>query len=122
MIHSDVSAQGSGAIIPDPPVPGAIERLHELVHSEDVEFVFIHSLRCGNPVAISAMHTWIMQRYMDVYGPPTIETMELFAKKVAYAVLKPHADVYVDDRAITFDGDWDKLSLDRLKNFKSWNR
>jgi len=32
---------------------------------------------------------------------------------------KPYADVYVDDRAIQFNGDWDKV-VNCVENFKPW--
>lgn len=32
---------------------------------------------------------------------------------------KPMADVYLDDRAITFDGDWEATYL-KIQNFREW--
>jgi hypothetical protein len=34
---------------------------------------------------------------------------------------KPMADVYIDDRALTFRGDW-KATLHEAQNFSPWNR
>ena len=34
---------------------------------------------------------------------------------------KPMADVYIDDRALTFRGDW-KATLQDAQNFSPWNR
>ncbi|MFM7910893.1 MAG: hypothetical protein ACKO9W_01840, partial [Bacteroidota bacterium] len=34
---------------------------------------------------------------------------------------KPMADVYIDDRALTFRGDW-KAPLQEAQNFSPWNR
>lgn len=33
---------------------------------------------------------------------------------------KPHADVYLDDRAINFSGNWEE-SYNNIRNFKPWN-
>ncbi len=35
--------------------------------------------------------------------------------------VKPYADVYIDDRAIQFNGDWDKTIKEALK-FQSWEK
>lgn len=34
---------------------------------------------------------------------------------------KPIADVYIDDRAITFDGDW-VSAVDKINRFKTWEQ
>ena len=34
---------------------------------------------------------------------------------------KPLADVYIDDRAITFDGNW-WSAVDKIVNFKTWEQ
>jgi histidinol phosphatase-like enzyme len=34
---------------------------------------------------------------------------------------KPLADLYIDDRALTFRGDW-KSTLEEAQNFNPWNR
>lgn len=33
---------------------------------------------------------------------------------------KPIADVYIDDRAVTFNGSWNNTFLEQVLNFKSW--
>lgn len=39
----------------------------------------------------------------------------------SFAARKPPANVTIDDRALTFTGNWNDFPLEKLLNFKPWN-
>jgi len=116
VLHSDLSASGSRDYIPDEPVPDAFERLKEMADHPDVEQIYIYSLRCGGQHGIQAMGQWINQHYLG--------NIENLARKIQFSYVKPHADIFIDDRAVQFKGDWSdpQFSLENILKFKSWNR
>lgn len=74
--------------VPDPPVPGAIEWLNEI--RKDFE-VIIFTTRGDHPARISAVQLWLAKwGYEDPW--PTVTNQKLPAL------------VYIDDRALRFDG------------------
>jgi hypothetical protein len=99
VLHSYRSGWCGAEIIPDPPIHGtrqAIARLRELYR------VVVHSTRCGSPEGRQAVIDWLRRN-----GIVVDEVCEH----------KPPALVYVDDRAIRFRGDWDKM-LDEIREFR----
>jgi len=68
--------------------------------------VLVHSVRCGYA---GGRHAIIL--YLEQYH---IKVDKVFAHK-------PPADVYVDDKAITFKGKWDENMIQAILKFKSWN-
>ncbi len=102
VIHSYKSGwQGMGNI-PDEPVEGIKEIIDKLM--EKGYEVAIFSTRCGSLEGYEAVRKWL-----NKYG---IKVSRLCATK-------PPAIVYVDDRAITFDGNCEGL-VDKIEAFKSW--
>lgn len=101
VIHSYKSGWQGAAIIPDPPVDGIREVINELRKEYKVVVV---STRCYQEGGIDAI-----KGYLHKHG--------IIADDVTGE--KPPAVVYVDDRAITFDGDTESL-VDRIKKFKPW--
>lgn len=98
-------------IIYDSPVLGAKEALTELVN-EGYE-VLIYSTRCNN------------EYWED--GVDRVKDVEKYLKfyKIPYSRIhtggKPKATMYIDDRAISFRGNWTE-TLEEVKDFKTWNR
>lgn len=98
----------------DPPVDGAVESVKALIDAGHT--VIIHTCRFNvgayegdkrsQDERIEAVTDW-----MDKYG---IRGHELWTEKG-----KPFADVYIDDKAICFTGNWAK-TVERVKEFKPW--
>lgn len=116
VIHSYTSGWKGAEIIPDPPVPGALEFLQEAVKHFRVA---IFSSRSHQPGGAVAMRTWLgahilkRQSITELGDPPWFAQLE-------WPMEKPPALVTIDDRAITFDGTWP--SIESLKAFKPWNK
>ena len=101
VIHSYTSGWKGVAIIPDPPVVGIKEAIEEIRKEYKVVIV---STRCFQEGGLKAVRKWLNKHDITVD--------EVLAHK-------PPAIVYIDDRAITFDGNTKDL-LHQIRMFKTW--
>lgn len=122
VIHSYTHGWMGVDIIPDPPVPGAIAFLREAVKHFDVQ---IFSSRSREDAGRRAMRDWLIRAI--VAEEPTdglvgiIRTDDLpWWAAIKFPTQKPAAFVSLDDRCITFTGEWP--SMDTLAAFKPWNK
>lgn len=106
VIHSYTSGWQGVTNIPDAPVPGIEEALKD-IHNAGYEVVVV-STRCAHFGGKMAIESWL-----DVWG------LYMYVDKVCTE--KPPAIVYIDDRAICFDGHPETL-LEKINNFKPWNK
>mgnify|MGYP001576951002 FL=1 len=130
VIHSYTSGWRGADVIPDPPVPGAIAFLREAVKHFRVA---IFSSRTHQYRGLDAMKTWLREAIEahhlaagTYYGPEFREqdridqaAVELL-EEIQWPIDKPAAMVTLDDRAITFTGEWP--SIESLLAFKPWNK
>ncbi len=91
----------------DPPVPGAIKWLNRMIKTHEI---ILHSARLNDVDQIPIVNRWLRD------NGATEETME----KLQWAK-KPHADVYIDDRAFAFTGS-NFPSEAEIAAFKPWNK
>lgn len=104
VIHSYKSGWQGVTIIPDEPVEGIKEAIAE-IRAAGYEVVVV-STRCDlyeGQVAI--------QQYLEKHGIK----VDRICKE------KPPAIVYIDDRALCFDGNAGSL-LEKIRNFQPWNK
>lgn len=104
VIHSYTSGWKGATVIPDPPVEGMKDALKE-IHDAGYEVVIV-STRCAGEEGAAAIQQWL-----DEYK------MSEFVDRVCKE--KPPAIVYIDDRAICFDGHPENL-LRRIGMFRPW--
>lgn len=104
VIHSYTSGWKGAAIIPDPPVPG-IEKAISEIRRAGYEVVVV-STRCAIDAGKEAVEMWLQKNRIRV---------DHVMKE------KPPAVVYIDDRAICFDGNTSHL-LQRIEQFVPWNK
>lgn len=104
VIHSYTSGWKGISNIPDPPVPGIDKALKE-IHDAGYEVVIV-STRCSNVFGLMAINTWLKDHGLYQYVDKILKE-------------KPPAIVYIDDRAICFDGKPDNL-LEQIESFKPW--
>lgn len=113
VVHSYVSGWKGANMIPDPPVPGALQFIIDaLAHFR----VAIYSSRSGQPGGIEAMRSWLTDHFEEYYDADGAAA----AKHIEWPTEKPPAVVTIDDRAITFTGQWP--TMETLKEFKPWNK
>lgn len=115
VLHSYTSGWVADDVVADPPVPGAMEFLRDAV--EDFT-VAVYSSRSGQAGGIRAMQEW-MQFHLDMsLGDADISTETFDA--LTWPTEKPPAKITIDDRAITFTGEWPAIS--DLLAFEPWNK
>tara|TARA_R110001632_G_C11054377_1_gene385045 strand:- start:97 stop:486 length:390 start_codon:yes stop_codon:yes gene_type:complete len=83
------------------PVDGAKEAIDEL--KEDYTII-INSARFNDIKTIPRVKEWLDDNY-------------IYYDKISEK--KPHADIYIDDKAIGFSGNWDN-TLSDVYRFKQW--
>lgn len=104
VIHSYMSGWQGATVIPDPPVPGAIAWMLEVMEEYTVAI---------NSTRTAAGGFQAMVDYLLLHGMPLDKIRELeFPKK------KPVAIRYIDDRGFHFKGKFPSVSS--LKSFKPW--
>ena len=102
VIHSYTSGWKGEDVIPDAPVPQIKEAI-EQIRTAGYEVVVV-STRCATSRGMVAVAEYL-------------ENNEIAVDRICKE--KPPAIVYIDDRAICFDGNSDKL-LSKIESFKPW--
>lgn len=115
VVHSYNSGWKGADIITDPPVEGVFAFIAMLL---DASWdVCIYSSRSHQVGGIRAMEAWLYSHAGNMwYDSPAGKGIE----NVTFPTHKPSAFLSIDDRALTFTGEWP--SLDLIKNFKPWNK
>ncbi|HET7628087.1 MAG TPA: hypothetical protein VFK44_06825 [Bacillales bacterium] len=103
VIHSYTSGWKGIGMIPDPPVEGIRETIQALRKKYRLLVV---SSRCREDKGRVAIKKWLRDHEIEVDGI----TLE-----------KEPAVVYVDDRAVTFDGNAAQLEK-RIREFQPWHK
>lgn len=122
VIHSYTSGWQGAHIIPDPPVAGAIDFLEYLTHDGTAANVVIFSSRARTWRGRLAIRAWLRQHsgnsWNECTGSRGIESIKVVA-------MKPAAAVYLDDRAVRFEGQFPELRHQAILDFvnrKPWYR
>lgn len=107
VLHRYTSKWNGPENIPDPPMPGAIEWLAKMVEKFNV---MIFSARGNSDAGINAMQEWLMK-----YGLPSYALA-----RIRFEPGKPSAWVFIDDRAIQFNGNFWDIYPDKIAAFRPW--
>lgn len=114
VIHRYDSPWKNAHTIPDYPVDGAIFWLSDMLQHFDV---VIFSTRCKTWRGRRAVRKWLQRYggnlYYETMGFPGIEDVKLSYEK-------PPALVYLDDRAMRFEGSFP--SKQDIHNARPWNK
>lgn len=99
----------------DPPVPGAFDAIRRF--QEDGWETAIYSSRSHAPIGLRVMRDWLT-RWAQAEGRDNI----LWTAEVVFPMHKPPAVISIDDRGLTFNGDWSAFDPAKLREFKPWNK
>lgn len=124
VIHSYISGWKGPRNIPDPPVPGAIEWLRNLLTDAECvcamaprfkDFdVCIYSSRSRYLGGRRAIKKWLAKEFEKAgHYPQLVELLK-------FPLMKPPAFLQIDDRAVTFTGIFP--STEEMQAFKPWNK
>ena len=135
VLHSYTSPWVNARTIPDPPVEGAIQWLADIVTRFDVA---ITSTRNSQWFGRWAMKSWLREHLWQFMWPKANEAVsgwthgdvDEWAGRLADEVLshvsfprhKPPALVYLDDRALRFDGPGSWPTPDQIHAARPWNK
>lgn len=118
--HSYISGWQGATNIPDPPVNGLFEFLEQAKEHFDIQ---IYSSRSYQHGGRGAMANWFAKWWTEYLFTKRPELKEKYSEFmcpdwITFPLGKPAAFVTIDDRAITFTGEWP--NIETLKNFKPW--
>jgi hypothetical protein len=114
VLHSYMSGWQGAAVIPDPPVEGAAAFLQQAVEAFTV---VVHSSRSAEESGPAAMRYWLFGVLRDGGMLPDAASL-MVEQRVSFPRDKPPAFVTLDDRAVTFTGQWPPI--EKLLAFEPW--
>jgi hypothetical protein len=118
VLHSYSSGWKGADVIPDLPVLGAMAFLWT---ATDHFRVVIFSSRSSQPGGMKAMINWTAKHFREQFpGPADRPQVEAKLHQIEWPMEKPPAFLTIDDRAITFTGEWP--DIETLMAFKPWNK
>lgn len=115
VIHT-YSRGWQGGVIYDPVTEGFFEWMEKT--AEHFELT-VYSSRSKNTDQQLAMMQWLEREYS--HWQIKNNRQELVVTPLKFAHEKPPALITIDDRALTFNGNWEDFSLEALRSFKPWN-
>lgn len=117
VLHSYASGWQGAGVANDPPVPGAARFLHDATARFTVA---IYSSRSKSLVGRACMKRYVRQ-HLDTSTTFSFDhEYDFVSEHIRWPWFKPAALVTIDDRAITFTGQWPTMG--ELKSFRPWNR
>lgn len=118
VIHSYTSGWQGAAVIPDPVVPGFFEWLDEAARHFKI---VVYSSRSKEPAARDAMALWMAEQRQAWRAAGGVSPItDGRPVEIEFAHEKPAAFLTLDDRALTFKGQWPRVQ--DLLAFKPWNK
>jgi len=99
------------------PTEGFFDWLHQMLPKYKI---VISSSRCNDPEAIPVIRHWLMHHFMIWEQDKNTRSLE--PMDIEISATKPPAFITIDDRALTFKGDWTQFTREKIKDFKPWNK
>lgn len=83
--------------------------------------IVIYSSRSKTDASINAMREWIQNQEMKHLEQLYPDSKDFAGSQFEFANEKPPAWLTIDDRGLTFNGNWDDFAVKKLQDFKPWN-
>lgn len=120
VIHSYTTPWVKAHIIPDAPVEGAIEWLSQMIQHFEV---VIFSTRCKTAAGRRAMRTWLqVHTGQSDFWWHTGRSGTRGLEEITYSCKKLPGLIYLDDRAVRFEGPGSFPSKDAIYRLRPWNK
>lgn len=119
VIHSYSSGWLGAGNIPDPPVEGTEEFLLEATKHFRVQ---IFSSRSKSIAGRMAMRRYVREHFDYPLTFSQDHDVDWLYEALSFPWFKPSALITIDDRALTFSGNWADYSPEALFAFKPWNK
>lgn len=119
VIHSYTSGWKGAGKCPDPPVEGTLDFLHEATKHFRVA---IYSSRSKSLAGRRAMKRYFNEHFEMPLTFSSYHEHDWLTEAIEWPWFKPSAFMTIDDRALTFTGNWADFAPDVLKAFKPWNK
>ena len=116
VLHIYTSGWQGASVIADPPVPGAFEALRGYLAARPPLKLAIYSARSAQADGIQSMRSWIDTHDAATRHPEN----EPLVDQLLFPHYKPAAKVYLDDRAIRFEGRFPSVH-ELTRAFRVWN-
>lgn len=139
VLHSYTSGWKGARIIPDDPVPGALEfvvgaldrfrvcilssRSHQWGGRRAMkQWLRLHLIRLGDAEIVPEwwLHFIATNHGMEPWRQECEWSADRVVKAIGWPIFKPAATITIDDRALTFTGTWPALA--DLAKFQPWNK
>lgn len=123
VLHSYKSGWQGPDVIPDPPVPGAMNWLVTMLHDDRFE-IAIYSSRSSSDGGIEAMRRWLASSLLNDLCSHnwSVEEATLMTNwvldRLSFPRQKPPASMTIDDRAFHFCGEFP--TAEWLLSFQPW--
>lgn len=119
VIHSYTSGWKGAGVCNDPPVEGTLDFLYEATKHYRV---MIYSSRSKSLSGRRAMKRYIKKHFAEPLTFSPYHDADFIHEAIEFPWFKPSAFITIDDRALTFTGDWSDFTPTKLKAFKPWNK
>ena len=116
VLHAYTSGWQGASVIADPPVDGAFEALRTYLAATPPLTLAIYSARSAQADGIQSMRSWIDKHDAATRHPEH----EPLVDQLLFPHYKPAAKVYLDDRAVRFEGKFPSI-VELIYSFRVWN-
>jgi hypothetical protein len=114
VLHSYTNGWMGANVVSDPPVPGALAFIKL---AQEHFTVSIFSSRSNQSGGIEAMKAWLNEHMATIWNH---EQIFAIMGDIQWPTEKPAAFLTIDDRALTFTGEWPDAKS--LLDSKPWNK